>query len=63
MTDSRPSDKPRSEQQSKDSKAVESPPEVAFEELAQGRKEVLIEHHGQVYRLRATRNGGLILNK
>jgi hemin uptake protein HemP len=42
------------------------PPErkaVAFETLAQGAKEVLIQYGGQVYRLRLTRNGKLILNK
>lgn len=36
---------------------------IGFDDLAHGQKEVLIEHLGQVYRLRATRNGGLILNK
>lgn len=34
-----------------------------FEQLAAGAQEVLIEHRGQQYRLRVTRNGGLILNK
>jgi hemin uptake protein HemP len=43
--------------------AVQKQEAVVFEELARGAKEVLIEHHGQTYRLRATRNGGLILNK
>lgn len=28
-----------------------------------GANEVVITHRGQIYRLRATRNGGLILNK
>lgn len=36
---------------------------VAFQELAGGRREVLIEFNGQIYTLRATRNGRLILNK
>ena len=36
---------------------------VAFESMARGRNEVMIEYQGQVYRLRATRNGKLILNK
>lgn len=36
---------------------------LAFDELSQGQAEVQIEYHGQVYRLRATRNGKLILNK
>jgi hemin uptake protein HemP len=39
------------------------PPLFFFEVLAQGCKEVLIDHNSQVYRLRATRNGKLILNK
>lgn len=33
------------------------------EELLAGRQEVLIRHHGEVYRLRLTRNDKLILNK
>jgi hemin uptake protein HemP len=32
-------------------------------ELFGGRREVLIDHEGQVYRLRITRNGKLIMNK
>lgn len=36
---------------------------VAFTDIAQGHNEVLIEYEGQVYRLRCTRNGKLILNK
>jgi hemin uptake protein HemP len=63
MPDSSPDERPRSKQPSKDQTAAASPPEVAFDDLAHGSKEVLIEHRGQVYRLRATRNGGLILNK
>ena len=39
------------------------PKTVTFDELASGCGEVLILHHGQQYRLRVTRNGGLILNK
>jgi hemin uptake protein HemP len=38
-------------------------PRVSFESLARGKSEVLIEFRGQLYRLRATRNGKLILNK
>ncbi|MCA9174213.1 MAG: hemin uptake protein HemP [Planctomycetales bacterium] len=33
------------------------------DELLQGEKEVLISHHGEVYRLRETRNGKLLLGK
>ena len=39
------------------------PKSVTFDELASGCGEVVILHHGQQYRLRVTRNGGLILNK
>ena len=36
---------------------------VLFNEIAGGATEVIIEHEGQRYRLRATRNGRLLLNK
>ncbi len=36
---------------------------VSFSQLAKGKREVLLEHEGQLYRLRLTRNGKLILNK
>ena len=36
---------------------------VLFNEIAGGTAEVIIEHEGQRYRLRATRNGRLLLNK
>lgn len=39
------------------------PRTVASAELFQGRNELLIEHHGEVYRLRLTKTGKLILNK
>lgn len=35
----------------------------AFDQLSDGGKEVFIQHQGQIYRLRVTRNGRLILNK
>jgi len=40
-----------------------APKKVTFQQLAQGAAEVLVEHDGQLYRLRLTRNGKLILNK
>ena len=43
---------PRSSDQSVDSR-----------ELLRGRRELHIRHEGEVYRLRVTRNGRLILNK
>ena len=39
------------------------PPVVTFESMSSGQREVVIEYRGQQYRLRATRNGKLILNK
>ncbi len=38
-------------------------PAVNFDELAKGDNEVLIEFQDQLYRLRVTKNGKLILNK
>ena len=39
------------------------PPLFFFEIMSRGGKEVLINHNEQVYRLRVTKNGKLILNK
>jgi hemin uptake protein HemP len=38
-------------------------PRVTSQELLKGGRELLIEHAGQIYRLRLTRHGKLILNK
>lgn len=38
-------------------------PVIASEELLQGSQEVEIQHGSDVYRLRVTRNGKLILHK
>lgn len=38
-------------------------PQLRFIDLAQGHREILIEHLGQIYRLRVTRNEKLILQK
>ena len=43
-------------------KPDQRPGEVSFDQLSKGRKEVVIEHEGKLYRLRLTRKGGLILN-
>ncbi len=51
-----------SEQNPQDRGAQPSPA-VEFQQLAAGSREVLISHQGQIYRLRETRNGKLILNK
>jgi len=42
---------------------TDPPKLITFEALAEGHTEVFIEFHGQVYRLRSTRNKKLILNK
>ena len=42
---------------------AELPQSVDFEQLAGGAREVQIIFHGQVYRLRKTRNERLILTK
>lgn len=36
---------------------------ISSRELLQGAREVLIDHEGETYRLRLTRNGKLILHK
>ena len=36
---------------------------IDSEALLKGAKEILIRHHGQIYRLRLTRNDKLILHK
>lgn len=46
-----------------DQTATGRPPEWTSEQLLVGYQEVLIHHGDEVYRLRATRNGKLILTK
>lgn len=43
--------------------ASPSEPPLTSTELLQGRREVLIQHGGETYRLRHTRNDKLILTK
>ena len=45
------------------SPAPPRPVTLTSNDLFQGNREVLIEHNGEVYRLRITRTGKLILNK
>lgn len=45
------------------SRSGRSIPLFRFDALCEGSKEIIIEFLGQQYRLRATRNGKLILNK
>ena len=43
---------------------ADAPPRpISFQTLSNGRTEITIEHEGQEYRLRATKNGKLLLNK
>jgi len=46
-----------------DGQPAGQPPVIKSDQLLQGRSEVLIDHLGQIYRLRATRNGKLLLIK
>ena len=43
--------------------APAEPPLFVFATLAHGSREILIDHQSQIYRLRVTKNGKLILNK
>lgn len=49
--------------QPQDSPASEGAVSISSRQLLQGAREVLIEHEGETYRLRLTRNGKLILHK
>jgi hemin uptake protein HemP len=40
-----------------------APGAIRTDRLFQGRQEILIDHHGEAYRLRITKNGKLILTK
>jgi hemin uptake protein HemP len=42
---------------------TESLPSYDSSDLLKGAREILIHHQGEIYRLRLTRNGKLILNK
>lgn len=44
-------------------KSGTSPREIGSEELLRGSKEILIRHGEEIYRLRLTRSGKLILQK
>lgn len=50
---------------SDDIKGADAPPlpRIQFEEISGGCLEVQVEFRGQIYRLRVTKNGKLILNK
>ena len=59
MTDN---EKTRTPPSPDDAPSGASPP-IDSSTLFTGRSEVLIRHEGQVYRLRATKNGKLVMNK
>jgi hemin uptake protein HemP len=64
---SEPSDDPatvRPASQPEPSSPAESPlTAISSDDILQGKSEVLIRHGGELYRLRLTRNGKLILQK
>jgi hemin uptake protein HemP len=61
MLDDR-SDAPHAENRPADGKGIR-PREVRLEDLLQGARELLIRHGEDVYHLRITRNGRLLLTK
>lgn len=65
MTDSAPiPDNPTPDDAAEQSSQPEPPPRpVSSKELLQGREELLIEHDGEIYRLRLTPKGRLYLTK
>ena len=58
-----PHDKSSEEPASPAEPQSEPAPVIRSEELLRGTREVLIQHAGELYRLRLTRNGKLILQK
>lgn len=54
---------PRPDAPPRRSAAADTVRKLASHDLLQGAQEVLIEHAGEIYRLRLTRNGKLILHK
>lgn len=58
-----PADDPLSDRSSTDWPSEFAPKIIRFEELARCGEEVWIEHNRQLYRLRRTRQGKLILTK
>ena len=58
-----PKPHPHDTQPSTSAEASAPPRTIPSDELLKGMREVLIEHLGEYYRLRLTRNGKLILQK
>ena len=63
MTDTHPTPRSTPETEPRVEGTTAPPGSLIFTEIAHGANEILIEHHGQVYRLRLTRNDKLILSK
>lgn len=63
MTDESRETPAKAPEQNLQDRGSQASPAVEFQQLAAGAREVLISHQGQIYRLRETRNGKLILNK
>lgn len=58
-----PNDLPQESGQPRQDARLSQPRMVSSEDILRGDKEVIILHHGEPYRLRATRNGKLVLGK
>ena len=52
---------PSSDPDHADGGAKPSPRRLRSDELFAGAREIVIEHHGRIYRMRITQNGKLIL--
>lgn len=65
MVESRENPMPRPDGEAADDPQLETPEGevIGWDSLAKGRKILLIGFEGQVYQLRVTRNGKLILTK
>lgn len=63
MTDAQPTPQSSPDSDLRAEGAVPPVGSLVFTEIAHGANEIIIEHHGQIYRLRLTRNDKLILSK
>ncbi|MFN0197121.1 MAG: hemin uptake protein HemP [Planctomycetaceae bacterium] len=62
MSASHPENRPEREDPLR-SAVPQAPRVIRFEEVSGGLPEIQLEFRGQIYRLRVTKNGKLILNK
>jgi hemin uptake protein HemP len=63
MTDGHHATPPESDRSQRPAEPREPSAVIPSHELLRGTREVLIDHSGEIYRLRLTRNGKLILHK